>query len=311
MRSNNKLKKTQETMKMTKFYAPFAALLLAGAAFTSCSSDDAKSEVVPANKNWSLSIDGVAPSLDTRMLNYNGVNQSVSSIWALGETMEVYNITQGATFRGLLTPKNGGAIQDFLVTTPAGLTGSFALNDVLKIYYPKKNVSYEGQNGIFEEISDNYDYSSVSVTITDIDETNKALKATSAKGAFAAQFVNLQALVKFNFTVEGEPLRVSYVNVSGEDNNHQAALVQKMDPQNDQAILGDIDINLPVGEETDQVWAAIRANANVTLTLTVQDTHGISWRAVTATPIQFQNGMFYEINVPLQPVEEEYGTGSN
>lgn len=287
-------------MKMTKFYAPFAALLLAGAAFTSCSSDDAKSEVVPANKNWSLSIDGVAPSLDTRMLNYNGVNQSVASFWALGETMEVYNITQGSTYRGLLTPKNGNSVQDYLVTTAAGLTGSFALNDVLKIYYPRKYVTYEGQNGIFEEISDNYDYSSVSVTITDIDETNKALKATSAKGQFAAQFVNLQALVKFNFTWEGEPLQASYVKVSGVDNNQQAALVQKMDPQTDQAILGDIDINLPVGEETNEVWAAIRANANVTLTLTVRDDAGADYQAVTATPIQFQNGMFYEINVPLK-----------
>lgn len=304
MRSNNKLKKTQETMKMTKFYAPLAALLLAGAAFTSCSSDDAKSEVVPANKNWSLSIDGVAPSLDTRMLTYNGVNQSVASVWALGETMEVYNITQGATYRGLLTPKNGNSAQDYLVTTAAGLTGSFALNDVLKIYYPKKNVSYEGQNGIFEEISDNYDYSSVSVTITDIDETNKALKATSAQGQFAAQFVNLQALVKFNFTANGAPVQATYVRVSGRDNNQQPALVQKMDPQTDQAILGDIDINLPVGEANNEVWAAIRANANVTLTLYVRDAVGFTWRAVTATPIQFQNGMFYEINVPLQRWEE-------
>jgi len=291
-------------MKMTKFYAPLAALLLAGAAFTSCSSDDAKSEVVPANKNWSLSIDGVAPSLDTRMLTYNGVNQSVASVWALGETMEVYNITQGATYRGLLTPKNGNSAQDYLVTTAAGLTGSFALNDVLKIYYPKKNVSYEGQNGIFEEISDNYDYSSVSVTITDIDETNKALKATSAQGQFAAQFVNLQALVKFNFTANGDPVQATYVRVSGRDNNQQPALVQKMDPQTDQAILGDIDINLPVGEANNEVWAAIRANANVTLTLYVRDAVGFTWRAVTATPIQFQNGMFYEINVPLQRWEE-------
>lgn len=300
-------------MKMTKFYAPLAALLLAGAAFTSCSSDDAKSEVVPANKNWSLSIEGVAPGLDTRALTYVGTNSSVLSKWALGETMEVYNVTQDATFRGLLTPKNGGAIQDFLVTTPAGLTGSFALNDILKIYYPTKAITYMGQDGLFETISEKYDYSSVSVTITDIDETNKALKATSAQGEFAAQFINQQALVRFIFKdQQNAPVTASYVKVSGIDNNEELALVQFEDPTTTEAVFGDIDIQLPAGQESDVVWAALRCNENVTLTVEVTDAAGAAYRATTASAVRFQNGMFYEIPVTLTQVEEgSQGSGSN
>ncbi len=306
-------------MKMTKFYAPLAALLLTGAAFTSCSSDDAKSEVVPASKNWSLSIGATAPGLDTRALTYGGVeNQSVISKWQLGETMEVYNITQNSTVcRGKLTPKTGNLQQDFLVTTAEGLTGGFAMGDVLKIYYPTKNVTYLNQDGTFETLSLKYDYSDVSVNITDIDETNKALKATSAQGDFAAQFVNKQAIVKFNLTVDGVPFNASELTVSGIDNNENDALVKFID-ENGQAVLGDIPVVL--ASASSEVWVAISSNVNVTLTLTASapavsaPTRAYGgpqiYTATTQTPVQFENGKFYSIDVPLHPVEAGQGTGN-
>ena len=290
-------------MKMTKFYAPLAALLLTGAAFTSCSSDDAKSEVVPASKNWSLSIEASSPTLDTRALTYSGENSAVQSKWALGETMEVYNITQGSSYRGLLTPKTGGVIQDFLVTTPEGLTGSFAMNDELKIYYPKKDVTYLGQDGLFSTISEKYDYSTVSVVITDIDEDNRALKATSSKGEYAATFNNDQALVRFTFTCDGAPVAVSYVGVQGYDLGNNKAIVQSMDPITNTKVLDNIDIQVPAGQESDVIWAALRCNANVKLTLDVIDAAGAQYSATTTSYVQFENGHYYDIPVPLKQVE--------
>jgi hypothetical protein len=314
MRSNKKTKKTQKTMKMTKFYAPLAALLLTGAAFTSCSSDDAKSEVVPANKNWSLSIEASTPGFDasTRALTWGGVNTSAISLWKLGETMEVYNITQGATYRGLLTPETGDVKTTNLITTSAGLTGSFAMNDILKIYYPKKAVTYMGQDGKFETISQKYDYSSISVTITDIDTENRALKATSSHGQGAQEFINVQALLRFTFTCNEEAVRASYVNIVGIDNNQQQALVQYQDPVTDEGVLGPIDIQLPAGQESDVVWAAIRANENATLTVQVTDVNGVQYTATTDRAVRLENSMIYEIPVTLHQVEAPTGgSGSN
>ena len=178
---------------MTRFFS-LAALLLAAAGFSACSSDSNtvidQPEVTPAPKTYSVSIDAAKgdDGSISRALSLDGDN--LTSAWAEGEEVTVYNITQSAELGGTLTAQAAGAN-----TTLAGtLTGNIAAGDELLLKFCSD--SYNNQNGTLAYISANCDYATATVKVDKV--TDSAFFV-----ADAANFVNHQAIIKFTLMDKG------------------------------------------------------------------------------------------------------------
>jgi hypothetical protein len=299
-------------MNLTKFYTPLAALLLTGAVFTACSSDDSTSEVAPVNKNYSLSVQVVKGGNDTRALDYEAydeLNGYVSSMWQIGEQVECFNVDETSP-RGYLQPKEG-TIQRLpngsvcrLETDANGLSGTYAVGDVLKLYYPHKVASYEGQDGTLQTISDNYDFSTTSIQVTSVDPGTKVLSAN-----VTANFNNDQAVVRFALkTAEGAPIQAKKLYVSGWKENEEPSIIVREEEIVEggksviRAVYGTLEIDL--GENpSDKVWVAVRADANTVLSI-VAETDGPTYVATSNNVVQIGNGHYYSIPVTMHLEEQ-------
>ena len=172
---------------MTRFFS-LAALLLAAAGFSACSSDSDtvidQPEVTPAPKTYSVSIDaakGDDGSIN-RALSLDGDN--LTSAWAENEEVTVYNTTKGEALEGKLTAQAAGAN-----TTLAGtLTGNITAGDELLLKFCSD--SYNSQNGTLAYISQNCDYATATVTVDNVTESAFYV-------AGSANFENHQAILRF------------------------------------------------------------------------------------------------------------------
>ena len=172
---------------MTRFFS-LAALLLAAAGFSACSSDSDtvidQPEVTPAPKTYSVSIEAAKgdDGSISRALSLDGDN--LTSAWAEGEKVTVYNNTQKAALEGELTAQAAGAN-----TTLAGtLTGNIEAGDELLLKFCSND--YNSQNGTLAYISANCDYATATVKVDKVTESAFFV-------AGAANFVNHQAIIKF------------------------------------------------------------------------------------------------------------------
>ena len=179
---------------MTRFFS-LGALLLAAAGFSACSSDSDtvidQPEVTPAPKTYSVSIEAAKgdDGSISRALSLDGDN-NLTSAWAEGEEVTVYNITQSAELGGKLKAQAAGAN-----TTLAGtLTGNIAAGDELLLKFCSD--SYNSQNGTLEYISQNCDYATATVTVDKV--TGSAFVVNST-----AEFKNQQAIIKFTLKDKG------------------------------------------------------------------------------------------------------------
>ena len=147
-------------------------------------------EVTPAPKTYSVSIDaakGDDGSIN-RALSLDGDN--LTSAWAQGEEVTVYNTTQNKALTGTLTAQAAGAN-----TTLAGtLTGNIEAGDELLLKFCSD--SYNNQNGTLAYISANCDYATATVTVDNVTESAFFV-------ANAANFVNHQAIIKFTLKDKG------------------------------------------------------------------------------------------------------------
>ena len=178
---------------MTRFFS-LAALLLAAAGFSACSSDSDtvidQPEVTPAPKTYSVSIEAAKgdDGSISRALSLDGDN--LSSAWAEDEEVTVYNTTKGEALTGTLTAQAAGAN-----TTLAGtLTGNIEAGDELLLKFCSD--SYNSQNGTLAYISAHCDYATATVTVDKV--TDSAFYV-----ADAANFVNQQAIIKFTLKDKG------------------------------------------------------------------------------------------------------------
>lgn len=165
-------------MKKFKKLYTLAALLVAGAAITACTSDDFADEgLAPQQgKTYTLSVNATKGA-DTRTLIDEGT--TLSATW---NTTDVVLVYKGENKVGELTPD--------AATATAKLTGEVTDVDVddnliLKIGTPDK---YATQKGTLEDIDANCNYSEATVTVTEI--------VGNAVNTSNATFENKQAIVK-------------------------------------------------------------------------------------------------------------------
>lgn len=174
------MKKFMTNIKM------LAALLIAGAAFTACSSDDNditnEQPVNPIQQTYNMTVTASkGDDATTRALTLDG--SALNASWAVGEQVTVYNVTKGAALGGYLEAKTAGTN----TTLKGSLTGTIEDSDELTLTFCSNNLN--GQDGTLDYIATNCDYATATVTAQ--------VSGSEITSTAAASFTNQNAIVKF------------------------------------------------------------------------------------------------------------------
>ena len=200
---------------MKKYFSnifALAALLMAGAAFTACSSDDNSIEQ-PANpvgeKTYTLTINASkGANASTRALALDGTKLVAS--WENGDVLSVYNKTKGKALTGSLTAKNanGGT-----ATFSGSLTGTIEAGDVLALSYhqPTGMSDYSAQAGTLASAAAR-DYAIAQVTVASVNAGEITISETSA--SFLTQTAMLKLTLQDNAKPTPNPLNATQLKVS-------------------------------------------------------------------------------------------------
>lgn len=205
--------KQKEDTTMKKNILSMAALLMAVAAFTACSSDDNITGEQPANPTgkYTMSVEASKGGEATNRALSIGRNDAdtrnvLNATWDAGEQVAVYNVTKSAALGGYLEAQSAGAS----TTLKGSLTGTVEAGDELRLSF--LNPVYSAQNGTLAYIAANCDYAVATITVASVDGDNITTAA-------AAAFANQQAIVKFRLQdAEGNNLNASSLTIAAASN---------------------------------------------------------------------------------------------
>ncbi len=207
-------------MKTTRNLLVLAAALVVAAVQTGCSNDLGieslnifKKEAPVVTYKVSIPADKSGDNL-TRALTEDGY--ALNATWGEGEKVYVY---KGNTSVGELTPSTVGTASTTLVGELA-VAGGFAYEDQLTLYYLKDKAShstYSGQKGTVADISANFDYATATVTVWSVGDPADFNGGNNILSTSEAKFKHNQAITKFNFTHNGNPVNVSQLKITADN----------------------------------------------------------------------------------------------
>ena len=256
-----------------------AALLIAGAAMTACSSSDDnianEQPVNPAAQKYIMTVNALKGDGDaTRALTLDG--STLNASWATTENVYVKKGTNWVT--GSLQPQTAGAT--------ANLTGVLsgtviAAGDGLTLQFPKKSaITFEGQKGTIADIEAIYDYATANVTVASVANGKISVDGTTT-------FQNHQAIIKFTLFDKADgttKLDPSAFTIS--DGTNMVELTDIPDATYTTNGAGVLYVAFP----------ATNSAETVTLTATVgSDTYTYT----TSSTKTFTNGKYYAITVKM------------
>ena len=196
-----------------------AALLMAGAAMTACSSDDniVSDAQQPVNQtgHYTMTVNATMGDNGTkgsnRALALDGTALKVK--WAGTDEVAVFPEAWSRTPLGTLT---AAASETGTTTLSGDLTGTVAVNDNLHLLFPRAEWDYTGQKGILlsdaSSIEKKYDYALADVKVAAIDDSHIT---TTANANLASQ----QAIVKFILKdKDGNAINATSLNISASSN---------------------------------------------------------------------------------------------
>lgn len=273
-----------------------AALLIAGAAMTACSSSDDnianEQPVNPATQKYIMTVNASkGDGATTRALTLDG--STLNASWATTENVYVKKGTNWVT--GSLQPQTAGAT--------ANLTGvlsgtNIAAGDALTLQFPKKSaITFEGQTGTIADIEANYDYATANVTVASVANGQISVDGTTT-------FQNHQAIIKFTLLDKADgttELNPSAFTITDGTNTVELTSIPEATYTANSA--GVLYVAFP----------ATNSAETVTLTATVgSDTYTYT----TSSAKTFTNGNYYAITVkmtkaaPVEPVAVDMGLSS-
>ena len=257
-----------------------AALLIAGAAFTACSSSDDniidEQPVNPAQKTYTLTVNASkGDGATTRALDLTG--KTLTASWATAEKVYVKKGETWAT--GSLQPQEAGT-STTLKGTLSGI--DIVANDELTLQFPRSGaISYAGQVGTLADIAEKYDYATASVTVASISASGNINPEDAT-----TTFTNQQAIIKFTLKDKANDAAISPSALTVTDGTSTVSLT---------SIPG---TTYTANEASNVLYVAFPAAGSaktVTLTATVgDDTYTYEKSGVT-----FTNGQYYEITVKM------------
>lgn len=257
--------------------------------FTSCTNNDDSVLDNNATENiYTITVDANMAAGDanlTRALSLNGI--TLKSTWESTDRIKVYYKNKAV---GTLSPTSSGDAS----TTLSG-TLSFASDALpnksykLMLYYPDKDVSYEGQDGTLATIAANTDCAQAEVSMTNIDNTNKTITAG------VAAFTKQQAIVKFTLKdKDGNSINASKFTICDSKRNLIAT-------NNGSATTNGF-IAVTSSSATDEYYVALSGVSESDLSLSVvigSDVYNYYRSNVT-----FNNGNFYAVTVKMEKMGE-------
>ena len=263
--------------KFKKYIISLAALLIAVAAMTACSSGDTIIDepinepiVKPeAPKTYTMTVQASkGDNATTRALSLSG--STLNATWAQGEVVTVYNVTKNADLTGTLTAQSSGAS----TTLKGTLTGTIMNGDKLKLKFlsPDYGTQDGTLTGSATSIDKVCDYAEATVTVASVTSGNITINEPSAS------FANQQAIVKFT-------LMKKYNNTNLEIPATTALTV------ND----GTNDYTVTPTSATNVLFVAIPATSTVNLSTTIS---GITY-SYNKTGASLVAGKYYEIGVKM------------
>ena len=152
------------------------------AALASCSSDDGQEE---QRSTWQVDIETATPDGLTR----STMTESAGTLTAAWEENDAVLVYKGGSSVGTVTATTAGTT----ATLAGNLSGSFALNDELTLYYPAVTPDYTTQTGTLVDIAAK-DYVQATVTVNAVDASNGILGTTTATFSYR------QSFTKFTFS---------------------------------------------------------------------------------------------------------------
>lgn len=200
-------------MTMKKDIRTLAALLMAGVAFTACSDKDEIINEQPVNPATKYTMTVNATKGDdgtTRALDLSGKTLNVK--WAATDEVSVFPEAWSRTAYGTLT---AAASNDGSTTLTGDLTTAPAVNDNLKLLFPRATWDYTGQKGVLlsdaNSIEKKYDYALADVMVNSV--TGNEIATTTAN------FQSQQAIVKFTLQdKDGAALAADKLTISAASN---------------------------------------------------------------------------------------------
>lgn len=311
---NDEEDKTMKKIKTT--IQTLAALLMAVAATTACSSEDnIADEPTPATtetpKTYTMTVTASkGDDAPTRALSIDG--KTMNATWAAGDVIKVLKKDKRSTpaiFRDLgtlsattvsadgLTATFTGSFADANVTAAGGLSEG----DKLVLASPGNRLTslsgltfnYNGQDGALTKIATDYDYCMTStmeskmVTVASVDGGVVTTTGT-------ALFTNQQAIVRFTLMdADGDPIYPTSldITVNGLENTYNPLAEYGMSPS------GAKTLTLTSSGTTNVVYAAVRGFSSKDVTLTA--TLGSNTYTYTKSSVSFDNGKYYAIGVKM------------
>lgn len=283
------------------FHSSFSvalALLIAGAAFTACSSSSDEIIEQPVNptepKTYTMTIQATkgADEATTRGLSLNGKTLSVK--WYEGEVVEVYQKTEKKGTLTAAASNNGSAT---LTGEVSGLTEeegniTFYLHSMDRDYQNQTGVLLKPETGEDNSIESNYDFAQCSVAYNDITIEGTTI---SIPGGIALQ--SYQSIVKFTITdKDGNDLNATKLTI--EDTQNRILRDNWGSPAG--ADLDDLVIE--PASATNVIYAALSIwesyNGEGELFLTAE-ANGKTY-VYGPKKVTFEHGKYYEVTVKMQ-----------
>lgn len=206
---------------MTKNLFYTLSIAVAAVAMTACSNENDET-IAPdiekpsenpseATGTWQVTIN--AGPAETRAISVGG--NSGNALYTNWDTGDVVQVLKGGTVVGTLTATASTGNSAYAVLTGT-LTGSFAVNDELTLYYHSANYDYSEQVGTLAGVSTNKSYLKATSTVTAINVESSDIsssgsgKLTMSDAAFTAE----QAYMDISFTDDlGNPYDITKLEI--------------------------------------------------------------------------------------------------
>ena len=263
--------------KMMTNMKTLVALLMAGAAVTSCSSDNEMDSLkAPAVKTYTMTVQATKGGDAMTRALADGGDGKLTATWATTENVYVKKGDTWAT--GSLTPQTAGA-STTLKGTLSGVT--IAANDELTLQFPKSgDITYAGQKGTLADIAANFDWATATIDVASVEGGNITPKAD-------ASFAHQQAVVKFTL-----------VDKANTSTMLSPTALTINDGTSDIVTLTSIPAETYTTNGAGVLYVALPAVSSKPITLTA--TVGTdTYTCTTSSAKSFDNGKFYRITAQM------------
>ena len=275
-----------------------AALMLA----TGCNNDKFFTEEEPHFPMWHVAIDASSSEEGTtRALVLSEDSNRLYTFWTEGDLIKALNGTAEA---GILTASIPDADDLTEAKLIGSITGNYAVDDILTLWYPDFNLTYDGQDGTLADISSNHTFLTAQSEVREVDAANSVLLMSNAS------FNHVQAFLNLTFTdTENIPLSIVRLEIWTEGGKLVRSKVFDTTSYADRTN----PIVVSPNKATSRFLLSLRdeQGASTKYHFLATTTDGLSYSGTATSNLQV--GHYYKGKLKLSPYvigREEYGNGN-